>query len=139
MASYIAEHFVPVSIHIKEQPVQFRRFGAIWTPTVLVLDSEGVERWRIEGYLPRPEFHAQLALARGRIAATHKRWKDAEALYQEVLDEHAGTTAVPEAIYWHGVSQYQQSHDHTGLGQVTKDLAGYPESIWALKSVVWGG
>lgn len=130
---------MPVSIHIKEQPVLFRRFGAIWTPTVLIYDADGAERWRIEGYLSRPEFHAQLQMGLGRIAAMRKHWKDSEELYNRVVEEHAGTTAVPEAIYWRGVSRYRQTNDHETLAEVEKELRPYADSVWAIKASVWKG
>jgi thioredoxin-related protein len=38
--------------HIKEHPAWFHRFKAVWTPTVLLLDKDGKERVRLEGYLP---------------------------------------------------------------------------------------
>ncbi|HXZ43553.1 MAG TPA: hypothetical protein VEH53_01900, partial [archaeon] len=47
------ENFIPVESHLKEHPANFHRFDAVWTPTVLVLDAGGKERWRIEGYLPK--------------------------------------------------------------------------------------
>jgi len=33
---FITENFVPVKIHIKEQPATFERFGVQWTPTFVI-------------------------------------------------------------------------------------------------------
>src|SRR5689334_6816478 len=60
VAAIINKNFVPVEAHIKEHPAWFKRFDVNWTPTVLILDSQGKERHRIEGYLPKEEFEAQL-------------------------------------------------------------------------------
>ena len=116
----------------------FRRFAAIWTPSVIVLDFDGAERWRIEGYLPRDEFFAQLKMALARLRASRKRWADAEPCYARVIEEHPGTTAVPEAIYWRGISQYRQTNDHAVLEALAQELsAQHPESVWTIKASVW--
>jgi hypothetical protein len=54
------------------------RFDATWTPIVLILDSNSVERHRNEGYLPKNEFRAQLELGLARIGFKAKKWADAE-------------------------------------------------------------
>ena len=46
----------------------FHRFDTVWTPTVLLLDSEGKERARLEGYLPNNDFVAALMSGLGRMA-----------------------------------------------------------------------
>jgi hypothetical protein len=40
-AEFIGQSFLPVKAPIKEHPAWFHRFDAVWTPTVLLLDSEG--------------------------------------------------------------------------------------------------
>jgi hypothetical protein len=127
-----------VEVHIKENPTSFRRFGAIWTPTVLVLDEGGVERWRIEGYLPRDEFRTDLELALARLSAVKKKWADAQARYQRVLDERPDAKRTPEAIYWRHVSEYSQTRDHASLGRAAQELkTRFPESQWAIRASIW--
>jgi hypothetical protein len=129
---------VPVEAHIKEHPGYFHRFGAVWTPTVLVLDSDGTERLRVEGYLPRDEFRAQLEMGLARVAFMRKQWAEAERRYAEVVERRPGSKVAPEAVYWRGVSRYKQTNDHTVLGEVPDQLdEKYPDSVWALKASVW--
>jgi hypothetical protein len=129
---------VPVEAHIKEHPAYFHRFDVLWTPAVLILDSDGKERARLEGYLPREEFRAQLELALARISFMHKNWADAEKRYAEVLERHPNTKAAPEALYWKGVSHYKATNDHTILGELPKLLQEkYPDSTWTLKTAAW--
>jgi hypothetical protein len=129
---------VAVEAHIKEHPAYFHRFDAVWTPTVLVMDSEGVERLRIEGYLPKEEFRAQLEMGLARVAFMHKRWADAERMFAEVLERYPETKVAPEAVYWKGVSHYKRTNDHTVLGQVADDFKQkYQDSVWAQKASVW--
>ena len=129
---------MPLAAHIKERPAYFHRFDAVWTPTVLIMDSDGVERVRIEGYLPNDEFRAQLELALARVAFMNKDWADAEQRYAQVLDKYPQSQAAPEALYWKGVSHYKATNDHAILGELPKQFKEkYPHSIWAAKTAAW--
>ena len=105
---------------------------------MVILDSNGNERFRIDGYLPREEFRAQLELGLARIAFMSKRFADAERLYASVLDRFPNTHAAPEALYWKGVSHYKATNDHTVLGELPEQFRQkYPNSVWALKTAAW--
>jgi len=102
------------------------------------MDSTGKERWRIEGYLPKNEFRAQLEMGLARISFMDKQWSDAEEKYAQIIERYPETVAAPEAVYWKGISQYKIKNDHTVLGGVAQELgARYPESVWAQKAIVW--
>jgi len=110
----------------------------LWTPSVLILDPKGVERFRLEGYLPKDEFRAQLELGLARVAFMSKNWADAERRYAEVLERYPNSQAAPEALYWEGVSHYKATNDHTVLGQLPEQFKQkYPDSAWALKTLAW--
>ena len=138
MSSFINENFVPLEAHIKEHPAYFHRFDAVWTPTVLVLDAEGEERARNEGYLSREEFRAWLEMGLARIAFMRKKWDEAEKRYAQVVERYPDTGSAPEAVYWRGVSHYKATNDHTVLGELPGQFKErYPDSLWALKTAAW--
>ena len=128
---------MPVEAHIKEHPAYFHRFDALWTPTVLILDSNGAERLRIEGYLPKEEFRAYLEMGLARVAFMSKQWAAAEQKYAAIVDRYPNSKVAPEAVYWRGISRYKATNDHTVLGEVPEQLKKYPDSVWALKASVW--
>jgi hypothetical protein len=129
---------VPLEAHIKEHPAYFHRFDALWTPTVLILDPNGKERYRLEGYLPTDEFRVQLEMALARVAFMSKDWDEAERRYAAILESHPQSKAAPEALYWKGVSNYKATNDHTVLGDlVTQFQEKYPDSMSALKTAAW--
>jgi hypothetical protein len=129
---------VPLEAHIKEHPKYFHRFDAVWTPTVLVLDSNGVERQRLEGYLSKEEFRAQLETGLARVAFMHKQWEDAARRYAQVVERYPDSKVAPEAVYWKGVSRYKATNDHTALGEVADEFKQkYQDSVWAEKASVW--
>lgn len=104
----------------------------------MILDPNGKERYRIEGYLPVEEFRAQLELALARVAFMSKNWKDAERRYTEVLERYPDSKTAPEALYWKGVSHYKVTNDHTVLGELPEQFQQkYPDSIQALKTAAW--
>ena len=105
---------------------------------MLIHDPSGVERHRLEGYLPKDEFRAQLEMGLARIAFMNKDWADAERRYAAVLDHYPDSKAAPEALYWKGVSHYKATNDHTVLGEMPGLFRPkYPDSIWALKTAAW--
>src|SRR4051812_16756861 len=116
----------------------FHRLDVLWTPTVLILDSSGAERRRIEGYLPRDEFFAELHLGLGRAAFMRKQWTEAERYYDQVIERFPKTMGAAEAVYWRGVSRYKRTNDHTMLPATAAELdKQYPQSPWATKASIW--
>ncbi len=105
---------------------------------MLLLDSDGKERVRLEGYLPKDDFVAALESGLGRIAFVHKKYTDAERWYDDVVNRFKGSHSAPGAMYWRAVTRYKASNDHTLLSKVAEELRStYPTSVWASKAVPW--
>jgi len=104
----------------------------------MILDPNGEERFRLEGYLPKDEFRAHLEMGLARVAFMSKNFADAERRYAAVLERFPESKAAPEALYWKGVSHYKSTNDHTVLGELPGQFQEkYPDSVWALKSAAW--
>jgi TolA-binding protein len=102
------------------------------------MDSDGVERQRLEGYLSKEEFRAWLELGLARVAFMNKKWADAEQRYAQVAEHYPDTKVAAEAVYWRGVSRYKSTNDHTVLGEVADQFKQkYQDSVWAEKASVW--
>ena len=105
---------------------------------MIILDPNGKERFRIEGYLPKDEFRAHLELALARVAFMSKNFADSERRFSEILERYPQSKAAPEALYWKGVSHYKSTNDHTVLGELPGQFEEkYPDSIWDLKTAAW--
>jgi hypothetical protein len=138
MSSFIQQNFVPLEINIKEIPAGFKRFDVLWTPTVVILDESGKERFRIEGYMPKDEFAAHLTMGLARVAFMNKKWTDAEKFYDEVVQKYPATSLAPAAVYWLGVSRYKKTNDHHVLGKIVTELKEkYPDSPWNKQAEPW--
>lgn len=114
------------------------RFGVDWTPTILILDSDGQERHRIEGFLPTDDFLSQLMLGRAHVAFKNGRYEEAESRYREIVARFPDTDAAAEALYWAGVSRYKAKADATALKETAEAFkTQYTDSPWAKKASVW--
>jgi outer membrane protein assembly factor BamD (BamD/ComL family) len=103
-----------------------------------VLDPQGEERWRLEGYLPKDEFQAYLELGLARVAFMKKDWAAAEKHFSNVLEQHADSKFVPEATYYKGVTRYSVSHDSSELATTASTLnERFPGNEWQLRSLPW--
>ena len=136
------DHFVPVRVHVRDQADEFKRLGAKynaqWTPTVLVIDSQGEERHRIEGFLPATDFRAQLALGLGHSAFARSDFGEAERWFQEVAERYPDTDAAPEALYWTAVARYKATGNGAPLGETARAFTQrYQGTEWAKKASVW--
>jgi hypothetical protein len=143
VAQLIDGNFVPVRVHVKEQADDFKRlggkFGAQWTPTILVLNSSGEERHRIEGFLPVDDFMAQIQLGLAKSAFARGDFADAERRFRDVVETFPSTEAAPEGLYWAGVSRYKGANDATALAQTAASFKQrYQDTSWAKKASVWG-
>jgi hypothetical protein len=102
------------------------------------MDPSGVERSRIEGYLPNDWFRARLEMGLARVAFMKKKFADAERLYTAVADRFGNLALAAEALYWRDVCKYKATNDHTVLEPVAKELAeNFAGNEWQLKSVPW--
>ena len=125
-------------MHIKENAKNFHRFDAVWTPTVVVMDADDKERWRLEGYLPKDDFRTFLEMGLARVAFIKKGWADAERRYTAVIDNQPDSYYAPQAVYYRGVSRYSASHDAAELAKTGKVLTEqYPGNEWQLRSIPW--
>jgi hypothetical protein len=142
VADFVTRHFVPVRAHVKEQPDQYRqlgeRFGADWTPTILVIDPGAEVRHRIEGFLPKDEFLAQLQLGLAHSAFSRGEFDRAAKQFEEVLARHSNSDAAAEAQYWAGVSRYKATGNGAELAETARRFGErYSNTTWAKKASVW--
>lgn len=129
-------------LHVRDQAAEFKRWGekfeAQWTPTILILDSEGQEQHRIEGFLPADEFLAQLMLGLGHAAFHQQEWFEAERWFRDVMQRFPNGDPAPEATYWAGAARYKSNGDSGALEETARTLASrWRDSSWAKKASVW--
>jgi TolA-binding protein len=138
----VTNEFIPVRVHVRDQAEEFKRlgskYGAEWTPTILMLDMSGNERHRIEGFLPLSEFVPHVAFGAARVAFSLGKYQEAENRLRAIVSEFPDSDVAAESLYWAGVSKYKATSDSAALQETSKALMErYPESAWAKKGSVW--
>jgi len=133
---YLQQHFIPVQFNVVEQPDVMRRFNTPWTPTLIILDSDGKEHRRSQGYLDPQRFLAEMALARLQAAIDRQDFQLAHSLADEARSRTRGDAErEPEALYWSSVAAYKATSDAQNLLQGWNRLLDeFPQSDWAKKA-----
>jgi hypothetical protein len=139
---FVNQHFLPARVHVKQNPDDFKRYAerysAPWTPTILELDADGIERHRVEGFLPADDLLAQLKLGLAHMTFKQQRWADAERRFREIVEQLPHTDAAAEALYWAGVARYKATGDAASLKDTARAFTQrYVDSTWAKKASVW--
>jgi len=110
------------------------RFRHVWTPDLRVLDADGYELYRWNGYLPPAEFAAQLLAALGHARLRLKQYDRARAHYEDALRRFPTALAAPEASYFLAVTNYRKTEEANALLHGWHDLEKtYPTSEWTVK------
>lgn len=104
----------------------------------MILDAEGKEHFRYEGFLPPANFLAELDFGRGRVAFHRKQWDEAASLFNSAAQRDTKTELPAKAAYWAAVAQYQKTHDASALKNWGKKIAAeYPNTTWARRALVY--
>jgi hypothetical protein len=136
VVSAIVASAIPVQIdNSKAQNNQFLHgIHHIWTPDIRVVNHDGFELYRWDGFLPPPEFIARLQCGFAMANLRMKRFDDAERLYVDVLTRFSTTYAAPEALYYLGVARYRKDPDSDELPTQWANLRSrYPNSEYRVK------
>ena len=131
-------NFIPLQIDFNKNKALVKRYAVKWTPTIIILNSDGEEHHRFVGYLPPEDFIAQIILGKGKVEFDLDRFEQAMQCFQEILVRFPKADAAPEAQYYLGVSKYKSSHDpkelKLGLEVLQRD---YANSEWTKKAQVY--
>ena len=142
VVKFVNENFIPARVHVKDDAAAFQKYGeqynAHWTPTILELDPNGEEFYRIEGFLPNDDFLAQLMLGRAHMDFKQGKWAEAQKRFSEIVEKLPKSDGAAEALYWAGVSRYKATNDASALKATAKAFTQrYLDSSWAKKASIW--
>jgi len=121
---FVNENFLPARVHVKDDADAFQRYGekynAHWTPTVLQLDSNGEEQWRMEGFLPLDDFLGQLMLGRAHMDFKQEKCAEAEKRFREIVEKLPNTDGRARGALLGG-SVEVQSEPRSGSAQGNRE------------------
>ncbi|GAB62552.1 MAG: thioredoxin family protein [Candidatus Jettenia sp.] len=134
VTDYINRNFIPLHVSTQSNSDLLNKYRIFWTPTILVLDSDGTEYYRFHGFLPSDEFIPQLEFGLGKMVLEKHDYKTSSTKLKSVVDKYPKSGIAPEAQYWLGVSEYKATHNVDALLNAwRKIMKDYPNSIWADK------
>ena len=132
----ILNHCVPLQID-NTQPANeplLQKFRHVWTPDLRILEADGYELYRWNGYLPPFEFAPQLLVAVAHAHLRLKQFEPAIAILDDVLKRFPTSLVAPEALYFSGVARYRKTHESSELLRGWHELEkSFPASEWTVK------
>jgi tetratricopeptide (TPR) repeat protein len=130
VAKFVQERLIPLRVPYDAKPLS-TDFQVKWTPTIVTLDKEGKEHHRTVGFLSPEEFIPSLLLGIGKTHFDREQFGEALATLEGLLKTYPKSKSAPEAVYFHGVSQYKHTKDPKPLKAAYEKLkADYPSSEW---------
>lgn len=131
---FINNTLIPLRLAAAD-PLLGPRYRVKWTPTLLILDAEGVEQYRTLGFYPPQELIPSLLLGIGKARFNQPDRPAACDCFSNVIERYPASPQAPEAVYLHGVSRYIETHDVANLiGIYDRLAADYPDSPWLTRA-----
>jgi hypothetical protein len=131
---FVTGNLVPLRIPA-DHPDLGRQFKVKWTPTLLILETDGTEQYRTLGFYPPKDLIPSLLIGMGKAFFNRPDRPKAREYFQRIIDEFPDSSLAPEAIYLNGVSKYIESHDVSNLiGIYDRLTSDYPGSPWVTRA-----
>jgi hypothetical protein len=111
------------------------RFKIKWTPTLIVLDGDGIEHYRTLGFFSPQELIPSLLLGMGKACFNKPDRPKAASFFERIIKEYPKSFQTPEAIYLQGVSRFIETHDVNNLIGIYDRLAAeHLNSEWLMRA-----
>lgn len=132
--AFVNETVIPIRTPASD-PELGSRYRVKWTPTLLILDADGVEQYRTLGFYPPHELIPSLLLGIGKAKFNLPDRLAACDCFGKIVGQYPASPQAPEAVYLNGVSRYIESHDVANLiGIYDRLAAAYPDSPWLTRA-----
>ncbi|MFZ2948158.1 MAG: hypothetical protein WA003_01620 [Desulfuromonadaceae bacterium] len=101
--SFVNDNLIPLRLEAAD-PVLGPRYKVKWTPTLLILNGEGVEQYRTLGFYPPDDLVPSLLLGMGKAKFDLPDRPAACDCFGKILADYPGSTLAAEAVYLNGVA-----------------------------------
>ena len=132
--AFLNNSLIPLRLQASDK-ILGPRYKVKWTPTLLILNSEGVEQYRTLGFFPPEELIPSLLLGMGKAKFDQPDRLAACECFDTILKEYPKSASAPEAVYLRGVSRFIEGHDISHLiGIYDRLTTEYPNSPWVVRA-----
>ena len=132
--SFINDNLIPLRLQASDTLLG-PKYKVKWTPTLLIMDDQGVEQYRTLGFFPPEELIPSLLLGMGKAKFNLPDRPAACEYFDKILAAYPKSDFAPEAVYLKGVSRFIETHQVANLIDIYDRLmAEYPKSPWAVRA-----
>ncbi len=133
VVEFVEQYLIPLQVSF-DAPLA-KEFNLQWTPTLIVLDTDGKEHHRSIGFLPPEELIPMLMLGIAKSHFDRQQFDKAIFTLEKLLAQYPKSDSAPEAVYLLGVSRYKSTHDPKPLKQAYERLSSqYGASEWTKRA-----
>lgn len=134
VSGFLRTQVIPVKVLYNAQPLA-GRFRVVWTPTLIILDSDGNELYREEGFLPPERIVPVLMLGIGKVQIHTRKFKEAVTSLSQLVATYPKSEVAPEAMYFAGVARFRETNDLRVMRDTYESLLkAHPGSSWTIKA-----
>lgn len=144
VVEFINEYLIPFRVSVNDE-LMFEKYYTFWTPTTAIIGLKGMnvqgkhEVQRMIGFLAPEDFLPTLHLGIAKVRLDQQEFDTAKRHFDLLLEGYPNSEAVPEAIYFRGVSLYKQHNDPGRLKEALETLQRENGgSRWAKRAQPYG-
>ena len=135
VTDFVMEAIIPLRIPADSEPLA-TDFTLRWTPTLIILDTNGKEHSRTVGFVAPEEFIPTILLGIAKTYYELRLFDQAIGGLEKIINTYPQSFAAPEAIYYRAVCGVKTVHDIGGLKRAYERLAKeYPQSEWVKRAL----
>ncbi|MBI5568422.1 MAG: tetratricopeptide repeat protein [Desulfomonile tiedjei] len=133
VVEFVRKNVIPMRVQ-HDQPLA-SRFRVKWTPTLILLDDQGNEVYRNEGFLPPERLVPALMLGMGKVNLESANYDKAISHFKDLVSRYPQSEEAPEAVYFQGVARFRTTKDLKAMKEAYETLSKqYPNSSWTRKA-----
>ena len=131
---FIHRNAIPLRLAYDHKPLA-DSFKVEKTPCLIILDQDGNEQHRANGFISPVEFIATIRLGIAKTRYNRQGYDLAIQVLDKLLEDHPASDSSPEAIYLRGLCRYMSTHDYGHLKDAYEQLAlAFPKSEWTMRA-----
>jgi TolA-binding protein len=134
VVEFVEETLIPLQLQADSEIAE--DFIVRWTPTLIILDTNGKEHSRTIGYIAPEEFAPAILLGIAKMHFDLRQFDSAIQCLEKIISTYPWSFAAPEAVYYRGVCGYKTTHEAGPLKKAYEDIAKeYPYSEWVKRAL----
>lgn len=134
VVEFVNETLIPIQLQADSALAE--DFTVRWTPTLIILDTNGKEHSRTVGYIAPEEFDSTMLLGMAKMHFDLRQFDPAVQCLEKIINAYPWSFAAPEAVYYHGVCGYKTTHKAEPLKKAYEHIAKkHPHNEWVKRAL----